>query len=387
MQRKILALGSVSVLVALLMVLPGASGQVDVGDIACSDLNPAARSAASDVLSTKAKSDAKLTATLFGFSGLHPCGTPEGRRTGLAAQVDYMLNKGDPLIGKSAGTTANAQLYADLAAIRPGDHRFMNIERAYARAVAVILQIRLGFLTVPGGAAEAFNRIQTCLNGKIVTNERNRVAGVAIDCGSEAIRRAVADVIAPGFYIAFGDLPVIDFDCADMLAQAEGGKTVEARWAAGQAYVDACSPNLGDLVVSGGTAELRFAAVAGLAQASAGGRLASLLGAATTAGTAEARLANAWAAGLQLAKSVAANARDCNPETAATGNLLQWSLARDGTEEAAAAIAPLARYYANGYVFKGNRCSLAGGGDPLTLTIAHSVAGASLPLFGFATTP
>jgi hypothetical protein len=387
--RKILALSGFTLLVvALLTALPGSAGHFSVRDVAC-DVNTFAAAGAADALSNQAITGTALTRSLLSRgspSGIFPCGKPEGRRVGIEAMIDLLLNPrggGDREYGVGAVAAATAQRYADLAATAVPVQA--SPERGYVWARAVMIQIRLGFTTVPGGAAEAFNRIQTCLDGRIVTNQGNRVAGVLLDCSKEVVRRAVSDVIAPGFYVGFGSLPAVDYGCDDMLAQATGGRTREARWAGAQAYILACDPDLSAVAASGGSAELRFAAVAPLASQLAGGSTAALLAASRDRTLSdETRLANAWAAGLRLEKEIAVDPINCAAVTRTTGNLYQWSLARLHSIEGQAAIAPLARYYHSEHVFQGNRCSLGPKGGVLTLTIAGG--GGALPLYSGITT-
>ena len=373
MRRKITLSVGLTLLAALLLFagsnLTALSGGHSLLSIASKDAIPAARSGASDALSNQWLQSPPGPGTLFSLNdGVNPSSTPEGRRTGLDAQVAAMVGVGDPRIGAPVGS--DPQAYAD-AISGPN----VTLERAWARSRATLITIRTGFAIVPGGAAEAFNRIQTCLNGAIQTNEGNLVRGISLDCSKEPMRRAMADTIAKGFYLQFGPLPVVGFDCAAMSAQAVGGSTVEARWAAAQAYADGCGPDLADMAMNGGSAELRFAAVAPLAEqlAASGASAGALLAAAqNAASSSELRLANAWAAGLLLESQVGVNAAG-NPTAPELGDVLKYAFANFHAEVGAAAIAPLARFY-------------DGGSAPLKLTIARSVPGASLQLWSFVLT-
>ncbi len=400
MARKyVVFAGFMLLAVALLLTIPGSAQIRSLADIACQDFDPLAAAAASDVQSVIWKATDPFqrvpSSVLFAANGVHPCGNPEGRRMGLELQVDRILRSGDVNPGGLGALTARtAQAYADSIA-NPTPN--LTPERAYIRALALIVQIRNGFTTVPGGAAEAFNRIQTCLNGKIVTNQGNRVEGVAINCGSRAIRLAVADSIATGFYIGFRTLPVLrdSLTCDALLAQAENGATVESRWAAGKAYVfrSDCTPKtvaaLSAVASNGGSAELRLAAVHDLADLLAKSRtgLSTLLAAADD--STELALANAWAAGLRIEKEVKADPADCDPVTNTLGDLAAYSLANAFLDSHAgvAAIASWARYFAsesgNTKDRGTNVCVIDRNTGPLQLVIA--VPG-SLPLITYVTT-
>ncbi len=401
MRRKVVGLIGLTLVISSLMFLSGAAqaNVVKALQNPCSEFDPNVRSAASDVRSAQLIGSLDVK-TLRGFA--KDGANVECRRTGLDALTSALFESSRGLDFAGLGAPVGgrtAQAYHDFAAGTASP------ELGYAIARAVVRQVRSGFAIVPGGAAEAFNRIQTCLDGKIVTNQGNRVAGVALNCGSEVIRRAVADEIAKGFYLQFGSLPAVNFGCNEMLNQATSGKTVEARWAAAQAYVEGCAPNLADLAQNGATRELRFAAVASLATQlarTAGASAAKLLGDAVkahNAGTGELSLANAWAAGLLLEKEVSADPKNCAPVTTKTAlplpptgtsttqELLKFSLSwAFFSPVGAAAIAPLARYNVSKVGFSGPECQLQASAEKLRLTIAQQVPGAKLPLLSNVTT-
>ena len=345
MQKKVLSIAVFSLMAAALLVaLPGIAQSLD-------DLDPVVRSAAADVFTRDCDLSGSVSYSTNGLPGL---GSAEGRRAGLSCQrTDMLSGGGDPFVtdadGAVVNATADAAAYA--AAALPANAPSASLERRWARAQAAVFAVRDGFAIVPGGPSEAFNRIQTCLNGAIETNQGNQVIGVDLDCGEETIRRSVADLIAPGFYIQFGNL--VGFGCAEMLAQATGGSTVEARWAGALAYVSACGADLA--ATAAGSGELAFAAVAPLAAAG---------GAAGSGGNLD--LANAYAAGLAQANSVTTDPTG-NPSTADLGNLFQFSLANFGSVSAFTAHAPMARAF--------------GGSGEIRVTIAGSSSGA-LPLLG-----
>jgi hypothetical protein len=374
MRRKILLALSFAVLAATLLLSGSGtvalSGNLSAVDVASKDLVPAARAGASDALSNLWVQSPPSLSTLFSLNGVHPSGTPEGRRTGLDAQVQAMFETGDPLIG---ATVADDPVSYLLGTTGPN----VTAERGYARARAFLIEIRSGFAIVPGGAAEAFRRIQTCLDGSLQSNEPggNTVFGVPLFCELEPNRRAMADTIAKGFYLGFGSLPAVGFGCDEMLAQAEGGSTVEARWAAAQAYVQGCGPDLEDVAVNGGSAELRFAAVAPLAEqlaASRGADPSAFLSAAASAASAELGMAYAWAAGLLVESGVSMDATG-NAVAPVLGNLHAFGAANYHVPLGSAAVAPFARFYANDLGLSG----------PLKLTVARQVSGAELPLWSF----
>jgi hypothetical protein len=236
----------------------------------------------------------------------------------------------DPFIGATATAAANAQKYANLSvkAKAPSVSR----ERRYARAEAAVTGILTGFAIVPGGPAEAFNRIQTCLlDSNMVTNQGNKAAGVSLDCSEPAIRSAIANRVATGFYEQFGKL--VNFGCTEYLAQAQGGTTVEARWAAAKAYVAKCSPNLDALISD--TANLELAAAAISPAVTAGG----------TSGTGDfADIANYLAAGVNAESSLTL-LPDGNPSTTLTGNLFKFATKNFGTTKSYEALCPLARFF------------------------------------------
>ena len=248
MRQKTLTVISVIVLaVALLTVLPSSEASAvatsQLVNLACKDFVPQIRSAASDVISARWSAAEPFpatqvpAATLFANDGFNPASAAECRRLGFATQVARIFSTGDPMVGKAI-SSKNAQAYADAVADAP------SLERGLVRATAVIFQIRTGFAVVPGGTAQDLVRIQSCLNGQISTNQNNQVRGVSLDCSQEAIRRAVADTIAPGFYVGFRKNPAVNLSCANLKALAETGETVEARWAAGKAFVldNECTP-------------------------------------------------------------------------------------------------------------------------------------------------
>lgn len=363
-----------------------AANTSDLLDIATNpERNPQVRSAAADVMSViwgnREQPGGKKPVSadqLFSLNGKDPSPTPEGRRIGLETQRSRILSEQDPLIGKPLtgqkqqdGKTVpvdNSQLYADqaLAANAPD----VTIERRYVRAVSVVFNIRSGFAIVGGGPAEAFRRIQTCIvDGSLKSSEKgNTVNGVKLDCSSEAVRRAISDFIAGGFYTNFGNLPAVDFGCDARLKQAESGPTVAARWAAARSYVQACVENsqqaLADLAGNGGSAELQFAAVAPLTEILAETPMSTKqhLDAVTQfTGNQQPRraLANAWAAGLKFDQ-------DLVNEDTTISDIASLTALADG-----AGVAAFASYYAN-------QVGLETGNLPLTIT--SEVNGAELPL-------
>jgi len=350
-------------------------------DTASSDVDPAARSAAADVVSAHwsqleqpGGNPAVSASTLFGLNGVTPSGTSEGRLTGFSAQRNRILSEGDPLIGKPLTTDEadNSQLYADMALEENAPS--VTVERRFVRAVSVIFNIRQGFAIVPGGPAEAFNRVQSCIvDGSLETNEDNRVNDVSLGGSSEVVRRAVSDFVASGFYTNFGDLPAVDFGCEARLSQAESGATVAARWAAAQSYVQSCAESsaMTDLAANGGSTELQFAAVGPLTEQLAQGDVAAegLLSRSEGAPQMVA-LAHTWAAGLKMAQNVTANDAG-NPTTPTTGNLRVFSAENLDNPKNAAAIAPFAQFFAD-------QAGLDLG--QLSLTISMDVDGAELPL-------
>ena len=384
MKRTLFTVAGLALLAGLLFVSGPATAQspTELLDIASADLDPAARTAAADVLSQDWISretgggtpvDAS---TLWSLNDVTPSGTFQGRSTGFATQRARIFSAGDPLIGQPIATSDadNTQLYANmaLAANAPS----VPVERRFVRAAAAVFNVRVGFAQVPDGPAEAFNRVQTCLlDGNLQSNEDNQVAGVSLDCSAETIRRAVSDFLASGFYSRFGDIPAVDFTCEDMLAQAEGGPNVASRWAAARAYVGDCvDPTvdaLSNYAANGGSAELQFATVSSLAEALAdsGMSAADLLSAADGAPQMVA-LAHSWAAGLHLATEVSADVEG-NPTTPTTGNLRKFSASNLDNPKNAAAIAPFAKFFADQAGLDLGR---------LSLTITMDVSGASIPL-------
>ena len=310
--------------VLVLFSVGDAEGQLD-------DFDPIVRLAASNVFTAECSLSGAVDYSTNGIPGL---GTPEGRLAGLSCQrTDMLSGVGDPFVrdadGAIVNATADAQAYADAAV--SANAPSASDERRLARAEAAVLAIRDGFAIVPGGPSEAFNRIQTCLDGNLETNQNNLVNGTALDCSEPLIALAVANLIAPGFYLQFGTL--VGIGCDDFLAQATGGTTSASRWAASLAYVSGCDPDLGALAADGANVELSFAAI---------GPLAAAGGAAGSGGNLD--LANAFAAGLAIANSVTTDATG-NPTAGALGNLFQFSLANFGTDGAMAAMAPLARHF------------------------------------------
>lgn len=388
MKQSFTLVTGLALLLGLLVFAVGPASAQDASgliDIASQDLDPAARTAAADVVSmTWADREAPGGAAavsadrLFALNGVHPSGTFQGRRLGFETQRSRILSEGDPLIGKplTAKKTDNSQLYADMALASNAPS--VTVERRFVRAVAVVVNIRSGFAIVPGGPAEAFRRIQSCIvDGSLKSNQNNKVSGVSLDCSSEVVRRAVSDFVAGGFYTNFGNLPAVDFTCKDRRKQAENGPTVAARWAAARSYVQSCADqnvkSLTKLAGNAGSMELQFAAVRPLAE-----RLAQ------TDATAKDHLghveqfsdmprvamAHAWAAGLHLAQNVKADSNG-NPTTPTTGNLRAFSAANLDNQKNEAAVAPFARFFndQNGL-----------GLGKLTLTISMDVSGAELPL-------
>jgi len=351
MHRKVLSFAVLSIVAAGLMF--GVSGVAQIISAPdADDLDPVVRLAAADAVTQACSNDGSVNYSNNGFPG---AGSAEARRAGLSCQrTDMLSGGGDPFVTDADGAVVNAsadpQAYAD--ASLPSNAPSASLERRYARALAAVLAVRDGFAIVPGGPSEAFNRIQTCLDGALVTNQGNLVNGTSLDCGEETIRRAVAEQIAPGFYIQFGNL--VGHDCDAILAQATGGSTVEARWAGALAYVAGCNADLASL--ASGSGELSFAAVAPLAEAG---------GAAGSGGNLD--LANAYANGLSIANGVSLDATG-NPVAGGLGNLFAFSLANFGSVDAFQAHAALAR-------------AIFGSGE-LRLSIVQSVSGASIPLIG-----
>lgn len=338
---------------ALVVSIPG-SGMGASGFL--NDIDPNLRAAASSAVST-AWANSEGTASQVSSSTLFSVfddGTPEARATGFRAQVTRMVSTGDPAIGAPVGSAAQA--YADGAA-----QTSASPELRYARASAVVFQIRDGFAIVPGGPSQAFNRIQSCLSGAIATNQGNNVQGVSLNCGGAPTRLAVANTIATGFYVQFGRL--VGFDCDAMAAQATGGATREARWAAANAWLRANCGAAADAAKSGGSAEMRAAAVAPLAQelASSGASASSLLAAAKGAGSTEWRRANALAAGLVVESTESITISSLgSPTTSTLGNLFSFSLGNALLPTGDAAVAPLARH-------------LSGNDGSLTINVYHNL--------------
>lgn len=378
MQRKLLLAVGFALLAALFVSLNGVqSVAVSTPELIAQHLatnpDPIVRAAASDVIGHRWLQDPPPASQLFDFNDVTPLGTSEGRRTGFDAQLDYIFTVGDPLLG--ATPLDDVVAYDVLLAVDP-----LNPERDYIRAYAMFVTLRSAFFF--GGVETVFALVQGCVNGEVI-----EPFGLPVPCFYEPTRRAFADVIAAGWYVAFGDLPAVGFDCAARLDQAVNGATVEARWAAAKAYVQGGCADPADVAQNGESLELRQAAVAPLAQALArGGDAGALLDAAAGGGSFEWRLANAYAAGLVLEKDVQAREIDCIPTVPGlTDNLYQFTLAHMGTPMAAAGAAPLARFFASDQVFSGNRCSLARNDETLKLTIYRDI-GTDLPLTSFINT-
>jgi len=364
--RKLFVFFGLVVLGSALLVSTLGTAQ-DLTSLASRDLDPNIRAAASSVLSQQYASSEGTAGqasdgTLFGLNGATPSPTAEGRGTGFLAQRTRMIASGDPLLGAFDNQTyADGSLTANAAGV--------TAERLFVRASALFFSLRNGFAIVPGGPAEAFNRIQTCLNdSNLVSNEGgSSVAGVSIDCSEGVVRLAAANTIASGFYQQFGFL--VGFGCTEVADQAANGNTVEARWAASNAFVASCGADLMDTANNGGSAEMRAAAVAPLArQMAVGGDAAALLATANGSGSSEYRTAAALAAGLVIesTEDIVLDSTG-NPSTGSTGNLFSFSLSGAGLPIGAAAIAPLARFY-------------AGNDNPLVLNIGQSVSGSAVPL-------
>jgi hypothetical protein len=200
-----------------------------------------------------------------------------------------------------------------------------------------------------------------------------------LDCSAEPIRRALADLLAPGFFVGFGGNPAISasLTCSSLAANASGGSNGEVRWANAKAYVLKQCASAASVVSGGASYELRQAAVASIAQSGGTGG----------SGSNEERLANAWAAGLAAAFSVDTNPLTCAISSDLGPNLAVFSVGSLGLPEGAAAIAPFARFFANN---TGNcntiGSAVAADGTELRLTISGAASsGSSLPLMSFAT--
>jgi len=323
------------------------------------DVDPVVRLAVADAKTQACSNDGSVD---YSNNGLPGAGTPEARRAGLACQrTDMLSGGGDPFVtdadGAVVNASADAQAYASaaLASAAPS----ASLERRFARALAAVLAVRDGFAIVPGGPSEAFNRIQTCLNGDLETNEGDLIVGTSLDCGEETIRRAVAEQIAPGFYVQFGEL--VEFGCDKIEQQALFGSTVESRWAASLAFVSGCpiDSDKATGIAAGGSesAELSFAIVAPLAQS----------GGVDVGNVGNLDLVNAYATSLAIANGVSLDATG-NPVAGGLGNLFAFSLANFGNVAAFQAHGPLAR-------------AIFGPGE-LRISIVQDVSGAELPLIG-----
>lgn len=378
MHRKFGVIAGLVLAFAVLLTVTGTSQSSDstlIGETRVLDANRAG--AAADVLSNRwfaaePFAFAQVSAsTLFSGNSIPGDSTFQARRRGLTTQLARIIATGDPVIG--APLAGSEQAYADAAA----NFTSFPIERRYVWGLAAVLGASGGFAIVPGGPAEALNRITTCLAGSIQTNQGGLAAGVALDCSAEPVRRALADLIAPGFFVGFGGNPAISasLTCSALLGNATGGSNSEIRWAYGKAYVLKGCDSAASIAAGGGSYELRQAAVAFVA--AAGGSSGSTSN--------EEKLANAWAAGLADAFTVDVNPLTCAITTAAHSNLAVFSVGNLGLPQGAAAVAPFARFFANN---SGN-CSpiagaVAGDNTELVLTIEGPAgAGSSLPLMSF----
>jgi hypothetical protein len=397
MRQKLLVFAGASVLfTVLLLVLSGSEATAiiptsQLATLACSDGIGQAASAAADVVShrwllAEPFAETRVSSSiLFAGNGTMPCGNAAGRRMGIEAQVQRIFRSGDPGVVDSTGkardrlVTANQQAYADAATAAKAPS--VTIERRYARAKAVIVNVaQTAFAIVPGGLAEDLRRINTCLAGKDLKISQSNLS-LTLSCSDEAVRRALADTIAPGFYLGFRGQPAVNLSCDDLKKQAETGATVEIRWAAAKAFIldQECTPDataLTALATAPSSAELQAAATAKMIDLGLGG----------------VPLADAWAAGLGLANgptpAVSGAPGNCDPTTKATGSLYASALASPGDPTA---IAPLARYDTADIALP-----IAGGGcqfrlgqiEEVRLTIAQddSANGAQLPLWSFVLT-
>lgn len=401
-QKSLVFAGALLLSTALLLVLSGSEATAiiptsQLAASACSENIAQVAGAAADVvasrwLASEPFAQSKVSAsTLFAGNGVQSCGNEPGRRMGIETQVQRIFSAGDPLLqcaGKAAGrlVTGNQQCYADAAVAANAPS--VTLERRYARAKAVIVNVaQTGFAIVPGGLAEDLRRINACLDGQVLAIAQSNLK-LKLDCSDEAVRRVLADTIAPGFYLGFRGQPAVNLSCDDLNKQATSGATVEARWAAAKAIVfdSSCTAQtveaLTALATGGGSAELQFAAVRPLAE---------LL--VENGGSSGVALADAWAAGLRLANgptpAVSGDNVTCNPTTKATGSLLAFALANEGTAAAATGIAPLARYDTADIALPvtGGGCQFSLGQiEEVRLTIAQPVDGAQLPLWSFVLT-
>ncbi len=392
-QKTLVVIGVMVLAAALLTVLPGSEASAvatsQLVATACGNSQAAnsdanIRSAAADVVSSRWVAAEPFPATQIPADQLFAPtkgANPECRSMGFATQVARIFSVGDPLVGKAI-SSKNAQDYADAVATAP------TIERGLVLATAVMFQIRTGFAVVPGGTAQDLIRIQSCLNGKITTNEENKVRGVSLDCSQEAVRQALADTIAPGFYVGFRTNPAVNLSCDDLKGLAETGKTVEARWAAGKALVldNRCTAKtvaaISAVATGGGSVELRQAAVAQLVPLLAVSNTSKqLLFNAATAKTEALQLANVWAGGLDLASAAELKVMsNCAPTADVTGPLSFWSITGRG-ESGKAVIAAYARYDASDCSV--NPTQFTRSTEELRLTISRTVPGAQLPLQSF----
>jgi len=399
MQRGI-SVVSWFVLSALLILTPGLTAQAastaDLVAQACdASVNANVRSAASDAVSARWLENAPDPADLFKYVN-DPSAPAECRAMGFEAQIAEIFDGGDPNFGVAIQASLGedeegptpAQQYAD------GVAEAATPEYAYLLGTAVARFARDGFAIVPGGLGESLNRLQTCLDGSIETNQDNQVAGVSIDCGVEGVRRAIADSIATSFFVFFRDNPAVALSCDDLLTQAEGGATVESRWASAKAYVfdEECTANtaeaLSALATSGGSAELKQAAVRSLAElwGNSGTSARELLFNASNGATAELRQAAGWAAGFALLDELGVD-NACNATTPTTGVLSLWaSVVIDGvTAPSEASIIPLARFNVSDVddSNQGLSCSVDVSTSELRVRLSRSVSGADMPLQSF----
>jgi hypothetical protein len=380
MLRRVGLIGGILLVVAIVFTLPGVSQDSDSKLLGITqDLNPFAASAASDVLGNRwfAREPFAVSqvsgGTLFSGNGI-PAGTSfHQRRAGLTTQVARIIVIGDPAVG--GALAGNEQLYANAAA----NFTSYPIERRYAWGLAAVLGASGGFAIVPGGPAEALNRITSCLSGNLISNQGS-VAGVNLDCSAEPIRRALADLLAPGFFVGFGGNPAVaaSLTCAAMLANATSGSNPETRWAFAKAYVLKQCETATAIAGNGANFELRFAAVAPLAGSGGSGSLGE-------GKSIEERLANAWASGLSTAFSVDVNPLSCAATTSYADNLDVWAVARLFQPEGWASVPAYARLYLNN---SGNCASIASAvaadATELRLTVVGSpISSGSLPLLSF----
>lgn len=385
MTKRIGVVAGILLCAGLLFSLQGASQSSDdvlIGITRVLDFHQA--SAAADVLTNRWFAAepfgfSRISATtLLGGNSIPGAGTFEARRRGLTTQLARIIATGDLVVGGQLA--GSEQAYADAAATFTS----FPLERRYVWAMAAILGASAGFAIVPGGPAEALNRIVTCLNGNLVSNE-GAVAGVNLDCSTEVIRRALADLIAPGFFVGFGRNPAIadKLSCAALEENANGGLNAEFRWAFGKAYVlnEDCTPRTaeGYSAVAGDLSnsyELRQAAVAKLVEVGGSGGLG-------VGATNEERLANAWNAGLLDEKTISLTS-DCRLINQSNSDVIDTSALLLGAPEGWSVVASFARFYLSA---GGNCGALSLDNSELQLTIQGRPGdGSTLPLMSFAVT-